>query len=41
MLRFLAEKTSWKEDLGLMTTVPTMPFLRAVISLAWRKNQLP
>jgi len=41
MLRFLAEKTTWKEDLGLMTTVPMWPFLRAAISLAWRKNELP
>lgn len=41
MLRFLAEKTTWKEDLGLMTTVPMWPFLCAAISLAWRKNELP
>ena len=41
MLRFLDEKTTWKEDLGIMTTVPTLPFVRAVIALAWRKNELP
>lgn len=41
MLRFLDEKTTWKEDLGIMTTVPTLPFVRAVIALAWCKNELP
>jgi lycopene beta-cyclase len=41
ILRFLAEKSTWQEDLSLMTTVPTWPFLRAAISLAWRKNELP
>jgi hypothetical protein len=41
MLRFLSEKSTWQEDLSLMTTVPTWPFLRAAISLAWRRNELP
>ncbi|RXK47667.1 lycopene cyclase family protein [Aquirufa rosea] len=37
MLRFLDEKTSIWEDLILMTTVPRMPFIRAVYHLFLRK----
>lgn len=41
ILRFLGEETTWAEDLKLMTTVPTIPFVRAVFSLLINKNQLP
>ncbi|MHA8088455.1 lycopene cyclase family protein [Aquirufa sp. Wall-65K1] len=33
MLRFLDEKTSFWEDISLMATVPTLPFIRAVYHL--------
>jgi lycopene beta-cyclase len=41
MLRFLDEKTSLREDLSLMLTVPTYPFLSAAIKLFFNKNKLP
>ena len=41
MLRFLDEKTSLREDLSLMLTVPTYPFLSAAIKLFFKGNKLP
>jgi lycopene beta-cyclase len=41
MLRFLEEKTSLREDLSLMLTVPTYPFLAAAIKLFMNGNKLP
>jgi len=41
MLRFLEEKTSLWEDLSLMLTVPTFPFLSAAIKLFFKGNKLP
>ena len=41
MLRFLEEKTSLREDLSLMLTVPTYPFLSAAIKLFLKGNKLP
>jgi lycopene beta-cyclase len=41
MLRFLDEKTSLREDLSLMLTVPTYPFLSAAIKLFLKGNKLP
>lgn len=38
MLRFLDEKTSFWEDLSLMTTVPSLPFIRAVYHLINRSK---
>ena len=40
MLRFLEEKTSLWEDLSLMLTVPTFPFLLAAIKLFFKGNKL-
>ena len=41
ILRFLEEKTSLREDLSLMLTVPTYPFLSAAIKLFFKGNKLP
>jgi lycopene beta-cyclase len=41
MLRFLEEKTSLREDISLMLTVPTYPFLSAAIKLFFKGNKLP
>ncbi len=41
MLRFLDEKTSLREDLSLMLTVPTYPFLSAAVKLFFKGNKLP
>jgi lycopene beta-cyclase len=41
MLRFLDEKTSLREDLSLMLTVPTYPFLSAAIKLFFKGNKFP
>ncbi len=41
ILRFLGEETTLMEDLKLMTSVPTLPFIRATYSLLTNKNQLP
>lgn len=41
ILRFLEEKTSFREDLSLMLTVPTYPFLMAAIKLLSKGNKLP
>ena len=31
LLKFLQEETTWKEDLRLMWSVPTLPFVRAAL----------
>jgi lycopene beta-cyclase len=36
MLKFLQEETSWKEDLRLMWSVPTFPFIRAALKTIYR-----
>jgi lycopene beta-cyclase len=36
LLKFLQEETSWKEDLRLMWSVPTFPFLRAALKTIYR-----
>lgn len=41
MFRFLEENSSFKEDLSLMLTVPTLPFLSAAIKLFLHGNRLP
>ena len=41
ILRFLEEKTSLREDLSLMFTVPTYPFISAAIKLFFKGNKLP
>jgi lycopene beta-cyclase len=41
MLRFLDERSSLREDLSLMLTVPTYPFLAAAVKLFLNGNKLP
>jgi lycopene beta-cyclase len=41
ILRFLEEKTSLREDLSLMFTVPTLPFVSAAVKLFFKGNKLP
>ena len=41
ILRFLEEKTSLREDLSLMLTVPTLPFVSAAVKLFFKGNKLP
>ena len=36
LLKFLQEETSWKEDLRLMWSVPTLPFVRAALKTIYR-----
>ena len=36
LLKFLQEETSWKEDLRLMWSVPTFPFVRAALKTIYR-----
>jgi lycopene beta-cyclase len=36
LLKFLQEETSWKEDLRLMWSVPTFPFIRAALKTIYR-----
>ena len=36
LLKFLLEETSWKEDLRLMWSVPTFPFVRAALKTIYR-----
>lgn len=36
LLKFLQEETSWKEDLRLMWSVPTFPFVKAAIKTIYR-----
>lgn len=38
MLRFLDEKTSVSEDLRLMTTVPTWPFMKAFFKIVFNRS---
>jgi hypothetical protein len=41
MFRFLEEKSSLREDLSIMLTVPTYPFLAAAVKLFFKGNKLP
>ncbi len=36
LLKFLQEETDWKEDLRLMWSVPTFPFVRAAVKTIYR-----
>ena len=36
LLKFLQEETEWKEDLRLMWSVPTFPFVRAAVKTIYR-----
>jgi lycopene beta-cyclase len=36
LLKFLQEETSWKEDLRIMWSVPTFPFVRAALKTIYR-----
>jgi len=38
LLKFLKEETSWKEDLRLMWSVPTFPFVRAALKTIYRSK---
>jgi lycopene beta-cyclase len=38
LLKFLQEETSWKEDLRLMWSVPTFPFVRAALKTIYRSK---
>jgi lycopene beta-cyclase len=38
MLRFLDEKTSVWEDLRMMTTVPTWPFMKAFFKIVFKRS---
>lgn len=38
LLKFLQEETSWKEDLRLMWSVPTFPFIRAALKTIYRSK---
>jgi lycopene beta-cyclase len=41
ILRFLEEQTSIWEDLTLMTSVPTIPFMRAAFKIATKRRPFP
>jgi lycopene beta-cyclase len=41
ILRFLEEQTSIWEDLSLMTSVPTIPFIRAAFKIATKRLPFP
>ena len=41
ILRFLEEQTSIWEDLSLMTSVPTIPFMRAAFKIATKQLPFP
>jgi lycopene beta-cyclase len=38
LLKFLQEETSWKEDLRLMWSVPTFPFIQAALKTIYRSK---
>ena len=38
LLKFLQEETSWKEDIRLMWSVPTLPFVRAALKTIYRSK---
>ena len=38
LLKFLQEETTWKEDLRLMWSVPTFPFVRAALKTIYRSK---
>jgi lycopene beta-cyclase len=38
LLKFLQEETSWKEDLRLMWSVPTFPFVKAALKTIYRSK---
>jgi lycopene beta-cyclase len=41
ILRFLEEQTTMREDLKLMTSVPTLPFVQAALKIGLTKLPFP